>query len=265
MPNRKDISKKRGSQVKACPIPPPKKMRAKIKDILYIRDLELGALFYFWLLASILVAKEVIIAPLFIAQTIIPAARYGEDQIIKVMSATDNPFHYKLKDLLINFTLAGRPEGYRVKARIYFIFNGSSQNAEGFYRINITAFCNGEKIYTVVRDEEIVQNSTGGTHGTIEINVDEGEGYGTLLEGNNTLLLSVSITSMLRHYGKGCFNIRIGPVTLDIESMDADNDGIIDPADNFKGNNCLLFFALSILPFSTVLIVKKLLSKKISQ
>ena len=115
-----------------------------------------------------------------------------------------------------------------------------------------------------MRDEEIVRNSTGGTHGTIEINIDGGEGYRTLLEGNNTLLLSASITSMLRHYGKGYVNIRIGPVTLDIESMDADNDGIIDPADNFKGNNYLPFFTLSIIPFFTALTVKKLLSKKIS-
>ena len=55
--------------LKARPIPPPRKIGAKIEDVLHARNLK-GTLLCLWLLTNLLIIKELIITPLLIAQAI---------------------------------------------------------------------------------------------------------------------------------------------------------------------------------------------------
>jgi hypothetical protein len=152
----------------------------------------------------------------------------------------DRPLYFESNDLSANFTLFGRPEGYKVEGHVIFIFSYNSDGAEGFYRINMTVYCNGKEAHRILRDEELT--SAGGSHGTIEISI-EGEDAG-LTEGENSLLISIRLASMLHQYGSGLAEIEIGPANLTIKSLDVDNDGIPDSIDNLKANNQAIFLTL---------------------
>jgi hypothetical protein len=174
--------------LKACPIPPPKKIGAKIEDILHVRNLK-GALLCLWLLTNLLIIKELIMTPLLIAQAIPPSLRFTIDKVVRVECPTDRPLHIESNDLSANFTLLGRPEGYKVEGHVIFIFSCNSDGAEGFYRINMTVYCNGKEAHRYLRDEELT--SLGGSHGAIEISIDGGDAG--LTEGENSLLISIRL------------------------------------------------------------------------
>lgn len=79
-----------------------------------------------------------------------------------------------------------------------------------------------------------------------------------MITKNNTLVLLITVSSVLHHYERGFADVKIGPVTLTTESLDADIDGIPDPADNLEGNNQILFLTLSILPIILAITAEKL-------
>ncbi|MEM2739681.1 MAG: hypothetical protein QXQ29_02640 [Candidatus Bathyarchaeia archaeon] len=204
-------------------------------------------LFCLWLLTNILAAKELVIVPLLTAQSAVQLFRYAvADNIVKVECTLDKPLYFESDGLLANFTLLGKPDGYRVRAYVGFVFSCDGVGAEGFYRINITAYCNGREAYRILRDEEIV--SSGGSHGAIEIPIDT-----ELIKEGNTLLISIQLTSILRQYGTGLAILKLGPIDLAIESIDADLDKIPDPIDNLPVNNQMIFIML-LLTTSLILI-----------
>lgn len=235
---RAKMVKKLSLWIKACPIPPSKRFGAKVKDVFYTRDMKKNILLCLWLLTNVLAAKELLVAPLLTAQSAAQLFRYTTaDNIVKIECPLDKPLHFESNGLLANFTLLGKPDGYRVRAHVGFVFSCDSEGAEGFYRINITAYCNGKEAYRMVRDEEIV--SSGGSHGIIEIPIST-----ELIKEDNTLLLSIQLTSMPRQYGAGFAILKLGPIDLAIESIDADLDKIPDPIDNLAVNNQIIFIML---------------------
>lgn len=243
-----------GLWLKACPIPPPRKIGAKIEDVLHARSLK-STLLCLWLLINLLIMKELIITPFLIAQAISPLLRFTIDKVVRVECPMDRPFYFESNDLSANFTLLGRPEGYNVEGHVIFIFSCNSDSAEGFYRVNMTVYCNGKEAHRILRDEGLT--SAGGSHGAIEISIEEGDAG--LTEGENSLLISIQLASMLHQYGSGLAEIEIGPANLTIKSLDMDNDGIPDSIDNLKANNQAIFLTL-LLTTSSILAatVKKL-------
>ncbi|MBS7649140.1 MAG: hypothetical protein QXU95_06050 [Candidatus Bathyarchaeia archaeon] len=252
---KKRIAGRLSLRDKACPKPPPKKLGTIIKDALFMRDLKRGAFFYFWLLINLFVANELIAKPLFIAQTIASLATFTTDQIVRVTCPLDRPSYFESNIILVNFTLFGNPKGYRIRAHADFIFLCNSKDAKGFCRINVTALCNGKESFRIVRDEEII--SFGGSSGTIEIPINEGEENARLMVKNNTLILLITIMSALHYYEEGFAEIKVGPVNLIFESFDVDVDGIPDPVDNLEGNNQALFLTSFTLPLILVIADEK--------
>lgn len=260
---KKRITGKICTRVEACPEPPPRNLGAVIKDAVLMRDLRRSALLYFWLLANIFMANELIVKPLFIAQSIAPSAAHVVDQIVRVTCPLDSPFYFESNTISTNFTLPGSPRGYKIRACVALTFSCVSDGSEGFCRINITSLLNNREFFRFTRDEEIV--SSGGSHGTIEIPINEREEHTDLIAKNNTLTLLIVVASTLHHYEKGLADVKIGPVSLIIESLDVDVDGIPDPADNLEGNNQVLFLTLSVLPITLAITAEKLrLSHRLS-
>ncbi|MBS7634065.1 hypothetical protein KEJ34_00980 [Candidatus Bathyarchaeota archaeon] len=253
---KKRITGKLCMQVKACPKPPPRNFGAIIRDVILMRDLRRSIFLYFWLLTNIFAANELIIKPLFTAQSIAPSAAHIADQIVRVVYPLDRPFYFESNAISINFTLPGNLRGYRIRAHIAFAFSCISENSEGFCRLNITALLNNKEFFRLTRDEEII--SSEGSHGIIEIPINERGGRVELMAKNNTLVLLITVSFSLDHYEKGFADIKVGPVILIAESLDADVDGILDPADNLEGNNRILFLILSALPLVPAIIAEKL-------
>ncbi|MCX8170983.1 MAG: hypothetical protein N3E47_03275 [Candidatus Bathyarchaeota archaeon] len=256
---KKRVAEKFDMQVKACPKPPPKNLGTIVKDVILMRDLRRSAFLYFWLLINIFVAKELIIKPLLIAQSIAPLVTHIADQNVKITCPLDGSFRFKPNATYINFTLAGNPRGYKIRALAAFTFLCSSEGSKGFCRINITVLLNGKEFFRLVRDEEIV--ASGGSQGTIEIPINRGGAWTNLIMKNNTLILLVTVAPILHNYGRGFADIRIGPVSLIVESLDTDADEVPDPVDNLEGNNQIIFLTSLILPLMLAIANEKLRPK----
>jgi len=234
---------------------------------------------FFWISAIILSMIGLIVNPILQSASIPQLINYDDNKVFRFNGAINKPFLFKCTHN-VSFILDGKPEGYGAKPSLNFRIKIRSSGASGVCRMNFTVFYNGVKVMCNVRDETFESGSEVDSVGRIvppewEVEIEGGkieykrriDWRHCLKSGKNNVTIETIIYPLNGefHFGDGEIYVEIGPMKVEVQSLDVDKDGIIDSVDTLEVNNYIMLPILGIfhIPLCAFLeyVVKKLHKK----
>lgn len=224
-------------------------------------------LFFCWISMVMIVGMGLIASPLSNSAFIPSLLNHTDDRIFKFEEFMEKPIFLSCTHK-ISFALAGKPDGYEAKPVIDFHIRIKSISANGVYRLNFTIYCNDQKVLCNIRDEIFEAGSELGSAGKIvppewDVKMEGGQiveykewaNWNRYLKsGDNMITINTTIISLEGEFqfGEGKVYIEIGPMKVEVRSLDVDRDGITDPIDSLGINNYALLpmFGIACLPIS---------------
>jgi len=214
-----------------------------------------------WVLMLAISIAGLVISPAFQSISIPTFINHSNDETIKFIGSMNEPFLFKCEHN-ISFILDGSPEGYGVKPLIKFYVKIRSFKASGTLRLNFTIYYNEQMVMCNLRDEVFEPGSEVSSAGWIappewetkieglSIKHEEWLDWRRYLRsGENKAVIKTTIAPLSGefNFGDGEVYVEIGPMKVEVQSLDMDKDGIKDPVDALKLNNYLFLPILGIL------------------